>query len=103
MNEVNIELSIPMHYFDDDTSIECPICTHALCDDVCPRASVTLTCCRQSMCSGCFSKILRRCKCSSRCQKIVGECPFCRDMCRASASDVFCGRQSACSKCRTMK
>jgi len=100
--EAIIEVSIPMRYFDEDSDdVDCPICAHAVCpDDQCVNTPVKLSCCEQIMCCGCFSKILKRCRCSVDCQAVVGSCPFCRDMCRADAISIFLALHKPCRACR---
>lgn len=102
-NEAIIEVSIPMRYFDDTTDDvdDCAICLHSLCpEERCSHTSTVLTCCDQSICCGCFVKLLKKCKCTLECKEVVGICPFCRDMCRADVSSVFMARHSACRDCR---
>ena len=100
--EAIIEVSIPMRYFDEARDdVDCPICAHAVCPEArCRLSQVTLSCCEQVMCCGCFSQILKRCRCSAECQAVVGSCPFCRDMCRAEAVSIFLSRVQPCRKCK---
>ena len=102
MSEAIIEVSIPMRYFQSEPSeAECSICTHAFCaSEKCSLTSTRLTCCDQTICCGCFVKVLRRCRCTDECRAVVGTCPFCREMCRADAACVLTGRFSHCRHCR---
>lgn len=104
-NEAIIEVSIPMRYFDatsDDP--DCAICAEPVCPSgECAKSATDLTCCDQSMCCGCFSKLLRRCRCTQTCAAVVGTCPFCRNMCRADALSAFLAQRGPCRDCRKKK
>lgn len=107
-NEAIIEVSIPMRYLEDcqdeyttQCVVDCPICAHAVCpDEACALALTTLTCCEQTLCCGCFGKLLQRCRCVDECRAVVGTCPFCREMCRADAVNIFLATKRPCRACR---
>jgi len=103
MSEAIIEVSIPMRYFEAERSAgaECPICSHVLCTaEKCSLTPTRVTCCGQTICCGCFVKVLRRCRCTADCRAVIGTCPFCREMCRADAACVLMSRFSHCRQCK---
>lgn len=100
-SEAIIEVSIPMHYFEKQADIDCPICAHRMCPfGKCCLIPVKLSCCEQLVCSACFYKLLARCRCREECREVVGTCPFCREMCRADVVSVFLAKRPACRECR---
>lgn len=102
-SEAIIEVSIPMHYFDAEFTddAECAICMHRFCQhDKCCLSATKLSCCSQPLCCKCFAKVLRRCRCTPDCERVVGTCPFCRDMCRSDTLSVFLSRQHVCRACQ---
>lgn len=95
-----IEVSIPMHYLEDEGSEECGICYSQTCINECSRYEQHTTCCSQSVCSECLAKICIRCRCTETCEQIICICPFCRDMSHVSSVALFNARRTVCSSCK---
>lgn len=94
-----IEVSIPMHYLDDEGSDECGICYSQCCSKECCRYETQTTCCDQTVCSECLTKLCIRCRCTESCEQIICICPFCRDMSIVSSVSLFNARLKLCTVC----
>lgn len=97
----SIEVIVPLKTL--DMADTCSICSARYCfhDDRCSKTATVLSCCQQSLCSGCLTKLSRRCRCTLDCTAIIAHCPFCRDIASISAMDMFLGSSSGegCCEC----
>lgn len=80
----------------------CPICSHEYCpNDECCRASTTLSCCEQSMCTVCLAKMSKRCTCDEACDAVISYCAYCRCIGPVSALDIYLGlTKEMCASCK---
>ena len=85
---------------DDDSAVECPLCSNAFCqEELCSRTETGLNCCDQPICCGCLYRQMMRCTCKDECDAIVVICPYCRGLSSVAAMEVFIGSKPVCSEC----
>lgn len=103
-----IEVSIPMHYLNedegDDSDVDqCGICYQRTCHRECSRYETATTCCHQVLCSACMLKTSMRCKCTMACEQIICICPFCRDISQVDTLTLYNAHKPTCKKCTEEK
>jgi hypothetical protein len=61
------------------------------------------TCCSQTMCCGCLTKLAIPCPCNDgECGAVIAICPFCRGITSMGAIDIYLGGcTDVCTTCVT--